>query len=122
MKQLFLIDESLSPNLSIRLRQLGYNAKAVREVNLKGSDDTKIIEWAIKNNAIIIAGDLDFGELWYWHFRGKVGIVILRVKSYKEESQFEVVKFLHENKIFTNKKITSSLIISTSKRYRLRTT
>ena len=41
MKQFFLVDESLSPELSIKLRQLGYNAKSVREINLKGSDDVK---------------------------------------------------------------------------------
>ena len=63
MKHLFLVDESLSPNLASKLIQLGYSAKPVREIKLKGSDDIKIVEWAIKNNAIIIAGDLDFGEM-----------------------------------------------------------
>lgn len=64
MRHFFLIDESLSPNLTIKLRELGYNTNSVREIGLKGSDDLKIVEWAIKNNVIIIAGDLDFGELW----------------------------------------------------------
>ena len=81
----------------------------------------KIIEWAIKNKAVIIAGDLDFGELWYWHFYGKVGIIVLRIKSYKVEKQYEVIRFLHDNKVFTNKKIKNSLVISTYNKYRIRT-
>lgn len=120
MKQLFLIDESLSPILAIKLRELGYNAKPVREINLKGADDIKIVEWAIKNNAVIIAGDLDFGELWYWHYNGKVGIILLRTKSYKLESQYKIIKFLHDNKVLKDEKIKNSLIISASNRYRIR--
>ena len=46
MKQLFLVDESLSPELAKRLDQLGYSVKHAIEVQLKGSDDTKIVEWA----------------------------------------------------------------------------
>lgn len=121
MKQLFLIDESLSPILAIRLKELGYNAKSVKEINLKGADDVKIVEWAIMNNAVIIAGDLDFGELWYWHYNGKVGIVVLKTKSYKLESLYEIIKFLHDNKVFNNEKIKTSLIISTLNKYRIRT-
>ena len=121
MKQFFLIDESLSPNLAIRLRRLGYSAKSVMEIKLKGSDDIKIVEWAIKNDAVIITGDFDFGELWYWHYYGKIGIIILRVKSYKLESQYEVIKFLHDNNVLTNEKIGNSLVISTPNRFRIRT-
>ena len=121
MKQLFLIDESLSPNLAITLRQLGYSAKSVREIKLKGADDIKIVEWAIKNDAVIIAGDLDFGELWYWHYRGKLGVIMLRIKSYKIESQYEVIKFLHDSNVLINDKIGNSLVIAASSRYRIRT-
>ena len=121
MKQLFLIDESLSPNLAIMLRQLGYSAKSVIEIKLKGADDIKIAEWAIKNDAVIIAGDLDFGELWYWHYRGKLGVIMLRIKSYKIESQYEVIKFLHDSNVLINDKIGNSLVIATPSRYRIRT-
>src|SRR3989338_7363657 len=117
----FLIDESLSPLLAEKIRVLGYYAKAVRETNLKGATDIEIVEWAIKNKAVIIAGDLDFGELWYWRYRGKLSVIVLRLKSYKIESQYEVIRFLHGNNILTSEKIVNSLIISTSSRYRIRT-
>ena len=121
MKHLFLVDESLSPELAKRLVQLGYSANHAREIQLKGSDDIKIVEWSIKNKAIIIAGDLDFGELWYWRYRGKLGVIVLRIKSYKVESQYEVVKFLHNNNVLVSEKISNALVISTSSRYRIRT-
>ena len=114
----FLIDESLSPLLAEKIRVLGYYAKAVRETNLKGANDTEIVEWAIKNKAIIISGDLDFGELWYWHYYGKLGVIILRMKSYQLDSQYKVIEFLHNKGVL--KEIKHSLVVSTSTRFRIR--
>ena len=120
MKRLFLVDESLSPILAEKLRELGYFAKSVREVGLKGSDDITIIEWAIKNNAVIIAGDLDFGELWYWNFRTKVGVIVLRIKPYIIKMHLLVIKYLHEHNILNSDKIINSLIIAGQNKYRIR--
>ncbi|MBS3156594.1 DUF5615 family PIN-like protein [Candidatus Woesearchaeota archaeon] len=119
MKQLFLLDENLSPLLAEKMGKLGYNAKAVRNAILKGAEDTEIVKWAIKNKAVIITADLDFGELWYWNYYGEVGVVVLRVKAYNLESQYKVIKFLHDNDVL-KKDIRNSLIVSTSNRYRIR--
>ena len=120
MSQLFLVDESLSPKLAVKLGELGYSAKSVREIGLKGFDDIEMVEWAIKNNAVIITGDLDFGELWYWHYRTKVSVIVLRVKPYNFKMHFLVIKYLHENNILKSEKIKNSLIISTQYKYRIR--
>lgn len=117
----FLIDESLSPSLAAYLKQLGYDAVSVREAQLKGCPDSQIIEWSQKNNNAIITGDLDFGELWYWHYRGRVSIIVLRLKSFKVEAQQNAVEFLHNNKALSEEKIKNALIISTDKKYRIRT-
>ena len=121
MEYFFFVDESLSPELAIKLKQLGYSANHARETELKGADDIKIIEWAIKNKVVIITGDLDFGELWYWRYRGKLSVIVLRMKSYKIESQYEVINFLHSKNLLENERILNALIISTSSRYRIRT-
>ena len=120
MNQLFLLDESLSPLLTEKLRNLGYNVKAVRETNLKGAEEIKIVKWAIKNKAVIITADLDFGEIWYWHHYGDLGVIVIRVKLYNFESQYEILIFLHNNNILKDNRIRKSLIISTSTRYRIR--
>lgn len=117
---LFLVDESLSPRLTIKIRELGYNAKSVREVGLKGFNDMIILEWAIKNNAVIITGDLDFGELWHLYYRGRIGIIVLRTKLYNLSSHFTIIKNLHDNNILTEKKILTSLVIATISKYRIR--
>ena len=119
MRQLFLLDENLSPLLAEKMKKLEYEAKAIRDTILKGAEDTKIVNLAIKNNAVIITTDLDFGELWYWNHYSKVGVIILRVKDYNLESQYKVIKFLHDNNVL-KKDIRNSLIISTSSRYRIR--
>ena len=117
----FLIDESISPKLAGELRKFGYNAKAIREIGLTGYEDEKIVAYAIKNNAVIIAGDLDFGELWYWSYKGKLGVIILRIKSYTFEDQLMVLRFFHSKGVLKDKKIKTSLVISTMNRYRIRT-
>lgn len=117
----FLIDESLSPNLATFLKELGYDALSAREAGLKGLPDNKIIEWAQKNNSIVITGDLDFGELWYWHYNGAVGIIVLRLKSYNLEAQQRILEFLYTSKVLDEESVKNALIISTDKKYRIRT-
>ncbi len=117
----FLIDESLSPNLATFLKELGYDALSAREAGLKGLPDNKIIEWAQKNNSIVITGDLDFGELWYWHYNGAVGIIVLRLKSYNLEAQQRILEFLYTSKVLDEGSVKNALIISTDKKYRIRT-
>ena len=117
----FLIDESLSPQLATLLKGLGYDAIPVREAGLKGCSDTRIIEWAQKNNSVIITGDLDFGELWYWHYNGAVSIIVLRLKLYRAAEQQKIIEFLHTSKVLNEEKVKNALIISTNKKYRIRT-
>ena len=48
----FVIDESLSPLLVQKLRYLGYEAVAVREIGLRGAMDIDIVKWAQQRNAV----------------------------------------------------------------------
>lgn len=86
-KNQFLIDENLSPKLTDVLRQLGHIAKHCRELQLIGKTDLEITEWAVKKNVIIITGDREFGELWYWYYSGKLGIIVLCLSSQSLEGQ-----------------------------------
>jgi predicted nuclease of predicted toxin-antitoxin system len=64
----FLIDENLSPLIASYLKRLGYRAKTVPELNLKGKTDQEIIEFSKKNGRIIITGDQEFGLFFYENF------------------------------------------------------
>ena len=72
-------------------------------------------------NSDIITADLDFGELWYWHYQGKVGIIVLRLKSNSLNAQYGVIDFLHNNNVLSKKNIEKALVISTATKYRIRT-
>jgi predicted nuclease of predicted toxin-antitoxin system len=119
-KPLFLIDECLSPLLINKFINLGYEAKSVGDVGLRGKDDIQIISWAKEKKAIIVTQDLDFGELWYWYYSGEIGIIILRLSSQKLSEQERIIEYLHGQKVLKDFDITHSLIISTKSRHRIR--
>lgn len=121
MGTLFLLDENLSLQLAIYMEQLGYTAVSVRDIRLKGAEDIDLIEWAIKKDAVIITGDMDFGELWYWCYRGNLGVIVFKLTSYKIAPQQKIIKFLHESRVLLHEHIKHSLVISTEERYRIRT-
>ena len=130
----FVLDENLSPKLADTLCQLGYLTKPCREVQLLGKNDFIIVEWAIKNNAIIITCDREFGELWYWYYSGKLnnptdkldnpadklGIIVLCLSSQSLEGQKKVIEYLHRERVLLRSDLVHCLIISTESRYRIR--
>ena len=118
----FVIDESLSPLLVQKLRYLGYEAVAVREIGLRGAMDIDIVKWAQQRNAVIITADLDFGELWYWNYSGQLGVIILRLlSSQRLSAQKAAIEYLHQKEVLRYSDINKSLIITTGHRYRIRT-
>lgn len=116
----FLIDENLSPLLSDYLRNLKYEAKAVREVGLKGKSDQEIVNWLQKNKRILITADMDFGEIFYLKSFGKIGVIILKSRSQRLASFKEIIDYLHKEKVLKNKKIEDSLIIAVNGKHRIR--
>jgi predicted nuclease of predicted toxin-antitoxin system len=72
-----LIDENVSPKITARLREEGYDVKSVSEC-CTGLHDDKIAEVAVKEERTIITFDLDFGEL-YQHLG--VSSIVLRVRT-----------------------------------------
>ena len=59
----FLIDANLSPRLADRLRAVGHDAVAVRDVDLGSASDDEILDHAIADNRIVVSHDTDFGTL-----------------------------------------------------------
>lgn len=116
----FLIDENLSPLLSDYLRELKYNAKAVREVSLKGKSDEEIVKWIQENKRILITADLDFGEIFYLNSFGRIGVIILKSKSQKLNSFKEIIDYLHKEKVLIDEKIENSLVVAVKGKYRIR--
>jgi len=116
----FLIDENLSFLLCDYLRSLGYKAKSVREVGLRGKSDEEIIKWIQENRRILITADLDFGEFFYFRHFGEIGIIILKSKCQKLESFKEIIGYLHKEKVLKSRIIENSLVIAVRGRHRIR--
>lgn len=60
MKLLF--DQNLSPKLVYQLKEIYPNSVHVQQVNLHSEIDSKIWDFAKKNNFIIVSKDIDFYE------------------------------------------------------------
>jgi predicted nuclease of predicted toxin-antitoxin system len=77
----FLIDEDLPHLLARLLEQQGYPSNHVRDLNLRGSTDTRIFESAQQAQAVLVTGDSDFGNLLRFPLGSHSGIVVVRYPS-----------------------------------------
>ena len=59
----FLVDMALSPKTVKALRDSGYEAVRANELGMVKSKDRDILEYAKKNDMIVITADLDFGDI-----------------------------------------------------------
>ena len=65
----FLIDNNLSPQLAVLLRNQNLDVIHVKEIGKQSSVDVEIFELAYQEQRIIITADTDFGFLLsQWNF------------------------------------------------------
>ena len=107
----FLIDENLPQSLTDFLKKSGFVAKRVSEVNLKGAKDGAIADYTI------ITLDKDFGCVYHHIHKGKLTIIIIRVKP---PTPTKIIYTTNRmlRKIDLNKH-KGRLIITTEKRIRI---
>lgn len=81
MPSRFLIDEDLPHLLASLLLEKGHESKHVRDLNLRGSPDSRIYEAAQQRQAILVTGDTDFGNLLRFPLGTHFGIVVIQFSS-----------------------------------------
>ncbi len=77
----FVIDENLPRSLAPALKELGFSVKDVREHGLRGHPDEDIYAFAQKERAVIISGDLGFGDMVRHPLGSHHGMVIVRLPN-----------------------------------------
>jgi predicted nuclease of predicted toxin-antitoxin system len=73
----FVIDEDLPRSLTKILKIKGYEALDIRDHGLRSKSDEEIFEFACKESAVIVTGDMGFGNLLRFPTGSHFGIFII---------------------------------------------
>lgn len=76
----FLVDEDISYKTANFLADIGYDARHVRDVGLKGKKDEEIIEFARANGLVLITMDSDFSDIRKYPPGTHSGIIRVRLR------------------------------------------
>lgn len=87
-----LLDENLSPQQAVYLRERGHDAVAVLDVGLSGQSDEKIRDCAIDQNRILITLDADFANMLRFPPAGTPGVIRLKVHPPSEAAIREQIR------------------------------
>ena len=109
----------MSPQTVKLLRKLGYDVKGVAEAGLKGCEDDEVVNFAARENRIIITNDLGFGSVYYFSKRGRVGMIILRVHPPTVEEVNCVLRDFLRKVNLEKERLTKCLIMLNRRRYRV---
>ncbi len=75
----FLLDADMPRSSALVISALGFDVKDVRDLGMRYAKDREIIEYAQKNDRVVVTRDLDFGSVL--QYPNHPGAIILRLPS-----------------------------------------
>jgi predicted nuclease of predicted toxin-antitoxin system len=87
-----LLDENLSPQQAAVLREQGHDAVAVVDAGLSGQPDSRIQEFAIEDNRVLLRLDADFAKMPRFPPEGSPGVIGLKIHPPNEEAIREQIQ------------------------------
>lgn len=111
----FIVDECTGPYVARWLSKKGNNVLSVYD-EVRGTDDTAILQIANKENRVIITNDKDFGELVYKRGLNHKGVVLLRLEDETVKNKIACLEILLNN---YSEKLKDNFIVVTEKSIRI---
>lgn len=82
-----LLDANLSPETrDYLIKTFLFDVIDIITEKKSGLSDEEIVLFAKKERRIIVTFDLDFGEIYHFKEKGKIGIIVLRLEDQTVES------------------------------------
>ncbi len=114
-----VIDEDLPRSLGRKLQEEGYDILDIRDHGLRGEKDNVIFQFAQKNFAVLLTGDLGFGNILKFPLGKHNGIVIAHYPN--EMPTTEITNQIVSNmKVIKPDEYYGNLIIMEPHRIRIR--
>jgi predicted nuclease of predicted toxin-antitoxin system len=116
----FLVDEDLPRSLVRALKDAGFAAEHVLDVDLRGRPDRDVLDGAIARGAVLVSADVGFANLLDFPLGSHQGIVVVRFPNEASNQLLNrtVVGSLRE---FVADDLAGSLVIIEPRRVRMRT-
>ncbi len=75
----FLLDENVPLRFRVVFSELSFDAEHLSLAAGRGGSDAQVVDRAVAEDRMVVTFDLDFGRLYYFHRRGQVGVLLLRL-------------------------------------------
>jgi predicted nuclease of predicted toxin-antitoxin system len=100
----FLVNANFGNDMVGAIRELGFEAKSAFSIFGPKYPDMEILDWATKNNYIIVTNDGDFGTLVYKDNMPHVGIIFIRSRN-QRQAILLLTQYLKEGHDATNQMV-----------------
>ncbi|MDP1994662.1 MAG: DUF5615 family PIN-like protein [Ignavibacteria bacterium] len=86
----FVADEGIDKQIVEQMRNNGHHVLYIAEIS-PSIPDEDVLDFAIKNEAVLFTADKDFGELIYRQGRFSFGVVLIRLAGIASARKGEIV-------------------------------
>jgi predicted nuclease of predicted toxin-antitoxin system len=114
----FLIDMPLSPQLAIWLNHQGHDAVHALNAGLDRASDRTILDYARKEQRIVITADLDYPRLLVLERTEGAGLILFRGGNYSEQES--VVRLKRALETIPHSELPNSIVVIEKGRIRRR--
>jgi predicted nuclease of predicted toxin-antitoxin system len=114
----FKIDENLPIDVSLILKDFGYDSITIIDQNLSGAEDQKIAQVCERENRILITLDIHFSDIRRYPPSQFPGIIILRLTR---QDKYQILQMMRKIiKLLDKEKIDRKLWIVSENKIRIR--